>query len=90
MSLVSALKRSLTNSIKTQGRSLLSMSGGVNNVMLARNMSNMSSIQLYEISPGRKIAYKKLIKGKKPTIVLVPGHHDKFLMDGPREMALMR
>ena len=89
MSLVSALKRSLTNSIKTQGRSLLSMSGVVNNVMLARNLNSIVN-QVYDISPGRKIAYKKLIKGKKPTIVLVPGHHDKFLMDGPREMALMR
>ena len=90
MSLVSALKRSLANSIMTPGRNLLSMSGGCNKVTRARHDWSSLDTQVHDIAPGRKIAYKSLNEGRKPTIVHVPGHHDKFFMNGLREMALMR
>ena len=68
------------------------MSGGGNKVMLARTYTDLQT-QVHEISPGsgRKIAYKRLDRAKgKPTIVLVPGHHDKFGMNGARQKALLR
>ena len=72
MSLVSVVNRCLVNIAKTQGRSLLSMSSGVNKVLLVRNIN--LEVQNFEISPGRSIAYRSLnrLKGKKPTIVYVP------------------
>jgi len=68
------------------------MSGGGNKVMLARSYTDLQT-QVHEISPGsgRKIAFKRLDRAKgKPTIVLVPGHHDKFGMNGARQKALLR
>ena len=39
MSLVSAVNRSFVNTSKTKGRNFMSMSTGVNKVLLARNIS---------------------------------------------------
>ena len=70
MSLVSAVNRCLVNTVKTQGRSLLSMSSGVNKVLLARNLS--LDFKNLEIAPGRSITYR-ILEGMKPTVVYVPG-----------------
>jgi len=86
MSLVSVVNRCLANTVKTQGRSLLSMSSGVNKVLLARNIS--LDFKNLEIAPGRSIAYRRL-EGKKPTIVYVPGC-DHEGIDGPMEESLLR
>ena len=87
MSLVSAVKRSLVYTIKTQGRSLLSVSSEVNKVLLARNIS--LEVKNLDIAPGRSIAYKSL-KGKKPTIIHISGRHDIFYQKGPKERSLLR
>ena len=86
MSLFLAVNRCLVSTVKTQGRSLLSMSSGVNKVLLARNMS--LDFKNLEIAPGRRIAYRSL-EGKKPTIVYVPGC-DHEGIDGPMEESLLR
>ena len=86
MSLVSAVNRGLVNIIKTQGRSLLSMSSEVNKVLLARNLS--LEVKNLDIAPGRSIAYKSL-KGKKPTIIHISGRHDISYQKGPKERSLL-
>ena len=86
MSLVSAVKRSLVYTIKTQGRSLLSVSSEVNKVLLARNIS--LEVKNLDIAPGRSIAYKSL-KGKKPTIIHISGRHDISYQKGPKERSLL-
>ena len=90
MSLVSAVNRCLVNTVKTQGRSLLSMSSGVNKVLLARNIN--LEVKNLEIAPGRSIAYSSL-KGKKPTVVYFPGcvvENCVLDMDGSIEESLLR
>ena len=68
MSLFSAVNRYLVKT--TQGRSLLSMSSGVNKVLPARNLC--LDLKYLEIAPGRSIACGSL-EGMKPTVVYVPG-----------------
>ena len=70
MSLFLAVNRCLVSTVKTQGRSLLSMSSGVNKVLLARNLS--LDFKNLEIAPGRSITYR-ILEGMKPTVVYVPG-----------------
>ena len=87
MSLVSAMKRSLTTAINSGPRLSWVRSGGLSQVRGFTLRSDMYTYvieveaQDLDMGAGRRVAYKKLHADKMPTIVMVPGLYPHTSMD---------